>query len=79
MLFRGRYPLRVYNNRLTPDFSNRDGQIVHAASIVSNHEFMQTPCGKQAGAGGIYEAPRSYVITCVRCWAYLDMHGDTWT
>jgi hypothetical protein len=76
-----RYPCRVYEGQiiLVSGQAADINCVVHAASIVSNMEFMHTPCGKRAGAGGIFEAPRDSLITCVRCIAALFEKGDRWT
>lgn len=54
------------------------GNVVHAASIVSNFEFAQTACDISRGAGGIHEAPRDAIVTCLRCLAAMLAKGDRW-
>lgn len=44
--------------------------IIHAAAIVSNQEFMNTACNKSSGHNGIFEAPRDWPVTCLRCIAF---------
>lgn len=68
-----RWRCRIYDAKPPGD------NVVHAASIVSNREFANTPCDTFRGAGGIHEAPRGSLVTCIRCLAAMLSWGDRWT
>ena len=72
------YRCRMYSSPPQND-EERATFIVHAAAIVSNMEFAETACHISRGAGGIHEAPRNAVVTCIKCLAEMLKKGDRWT
>lgn len=64
--------LRIYDAKPPGD------SVVHVATIVSNFEFAHTPCGVSRSAGGIHEAPRGSLVTCIRCLAVMLAKKDGW-